>query len=284
MRRHVIVNSLLAASLALSVFMLEGRLEPPVQAGSETIQPTAAAAAVSYSPRAKLVDELAAGFKGRSADFQTSYRGDHADLVKAMPDLVKQALFRDDYSAYVLESYSYKIRTVGDNSSIRVKVRYRETPEQTAAVKEKSRQTLKEIIQPGMNEEEKLRAIHDWIVRHVRYDESLTRYTAYDAVVNGTAVCQGYALLMYRMAADAGIEVRIVEGTVDSGDHAWNLVRLDGSWYHIDATWDDPVPDRGSQVRHTYFLLSDEQIRKDHSWTRDYPAARQAYKGTASPS
>ncbi|OXM13655.1 transglutaminase domain-containing protein [Paenibacillus herberti] len=229
------------------------------------------------SSRAKLVDGLAKGFQSRGAEFQLTFRGEHEELVKLMPDLVQQALFQDDYTAYVLKSYSYKIQTARQTSTIRMKAEYRETPEQTAEVAEQSKAMLAKLVKPGMSDEEKVRAIHDWIVRHIRYDESLSRYTAYEAVELRSAVCQGYALLAYRMLSDAGLEVRIIEGTVESGDHAWNLVRLDGSWYHLDATWDDPLPDRGNEVSHKYYLLSDAEIGKDHQWTKDYPRAPKGY-------
>ncbi|MEI0738921.1 transglutaminase domain-containing protein [Paenibacillus sp. JTLBN-2024] len=64
-----------------------------------------------------------------------------------------------------------------------------------------------------MNDHEKIKAIHDWIVLHLKYDETLQKYTAYDGLSSGSTVCQGYSLLAYKMLKDAGITNRIVEGT-----------------------------------------------------------------------
>ncbi|MCM3748730.1 hypothetical protein M3223_15365 [Paenibacillus pasadenensis] len=228
--------------------------------------------------RSALVNGLAEGFQQRQTKFELSFQGEHEKLVDLMPELVQQGLFQEDYTAYVLKSYAYKIRSANGKSSISMTAEYRETLEQSAAVAKRSKAMLKELLDPGMDDEEKVRAIHDWIVRHVRYDESLSRYTAYEALTLRSAVCQGYALLVYRMLNDAGIETRIVEGTVESGDHAWNLVRLGGGWYHLDATWDDPLPDRGNEVSHKYYLLSDSEMAKDHKWTKDYPEAPESYR------
>ena len=66
--------------------------------------------------------------------------------------------------------------------------------------------------------------------------------TAYAALVNHRATCQGYCVLLYRMLRENGVDCRVVTGIgVDDGGeqlHAWNIVKLDGRWYNLDATWD----------------------------------------------
>jgi len=65
-----------------------------------------------------------------------------------------------------------------------------------------------------------------------------------------------------------------VVGEVYTGGHAWNLVKVDDEWYHLDTTWNDPVPDRGNGIRYDYFLLNDTDMRVDHAWEAvDYPKA-----------
>ncbi len=116
------------------------------------------------------------------------------------------------------------------------------------------------IIQVGMDDHEKVKAIHDYIVKHVSYDTSYKAYTAYEALVNRSAVCQGYALLTYQLLKEAGIENHFVTGTGDGQPHAWNLVKIENKWYHLDTAFDDPVPDEQGRVTYSYFNLSDEQI------------------------
>lgn len=67
------------------------------------------------------------------------------------------------------------------------------------------------------------------------------------------------------MLKEAGIENRIISRTADGQNHAWNLVKIRGNWYHMDVTWDDPLPDVAGRVTYQYYNLTDEQMRKDHS-------------------
>jgi transglutaminase/protease-like cytokinesis protein 3 len=206
-------------------------------------------------------------------DISLSYTGDRKELSAKFAGLMKDAIAADDYVAYTVDSYLYTIRTWGTDAKIHINVRYRESASQTKQVKQAVGGILDTIVKPGMTQEEKVKAIHDWIVLHTAYDQSLQRYTAYDALTEGKAVCQGYALLAYRMLNEAGIETRIVEGRVDSGSHVWNLVRIGSKWHHMDVTWDDPVPDRPGKVSYAYFLKSDKEMKRDHQWTKSYPPA-----------
>lgn len=70
----------------------------------------------------------------------------------------------------------------------------------------------------------------------------------------------------------AGVEARYISGEAGDELHAWNLVKLDGEWYHLDTTWNDPVPNQPGKVRYDYFLASDATLRADHSWEEEkYP-------------
>ena len=234
----------------------------------------------------RLEQEIAKQFQARSEHFSVAYTGDKQELSSKLTDVIRAALSHDDYSAYILESYIYTIRSWGNKSTIALEARYRETPEQTAAVDRAVSEALRTIIEPGMNEHEKIKAIHDWIVSNVEYDQSLKHYTAYDAITLGETVCQGYSLLGYKMLKEAGITAIIAEGTVNTGEHAWNMVKLNGAWYHLDLTWDDPVvtaaaakPAKGT-IRYNYYLKTDEELRADHQWTKTYPAASVSYADT----
>ncbi|WP_168123623.1 transglutaminase domain-containing protein [Paenibacillus sp. HB172176] len=241
------------------------------------IEATEAGAGEEISAFDKLELELSEGFQARADRFSVKYSGDREQLSAEMKSIIRSALARDDYSAYILESYLYTIRSWGNKSTITVEARFRESLEETAEVNRIVDETLAELIRPDMNDHEKIKAIHDWIVTHVEYDQSLTYYTAYDALKLGKTVCQGYSLLGYLMLEKAGLTVRIAEGTVNTGEHAWNMVQLDGNWYHLDLTWDDPVGATDSRIHYSYYLKSDEELGVDHEWTRDYPAAKVSY-------
>ena len=68
----------------------------------------------------------------------------------------------------------------------------------------------------------------------VSYDYTYSKYDAYNALINHTAVCQGYALLIVSDAFRSRLKTRIITG----GNHAWNIVSIGGLWYNLDATWD----------------------------------------------
>ena len=87
------------------------------------------------------------------------------------------------------------------------------------------------------NPYEKIKAIHDYIISKVEYDETLIKHSAYDALHAGTTVCQGYALLTYKMMQEAGVRTRIIMR--NDGGHVWNIVQIGPYWYNLDVTWDD---------------------------------------------
>ena len=129
------------------------------------------------------------------------------------------------------------------------------------------------VLKPGMSDYEKLLALHDSLVHHARYHES-GGGDVRDILCGASGSCEAYSSTLCLMLELAGITSRVVTGTAD-GPHAWNLVKLDDKWYHVDATWNDPIIANGGRevVSHAYFCLSDAEIARTHSWNRDlYPA------------
>ncbi|HIU44122.1 MAG TPA: S-layer homology domain-containing protein [Candidatus Ventrousia excrementavium] len=129
-----------------------------------------------------------------------------------------------------------------------------------------------EVVTSGMSDYEAAKALHDYLVLNCAYDMHYysgnipaESYTAYGALANGTAVCAGYAKAYQALLEAVGIPCEYVTGYGNGGSHAWNLVQIDGEWYHVDATWDDPVPNREGYVRYDYFLKSDAYMGRDHS-------------------
>lgn len=154
-------------------------------------------------------------------------------------------------------------------------------PDAAVKVSRKADEIVSAIIRPGMSDYEKELAIHDYLVNSCRYDvENFERDSvppegneAYGPLIEGKAVCGGYAKAMKLLLSRAGVECLVVTGISKGERHAWNMVNISGRYYHVDATWDDPVMDGGKQVlNHTYFNLTDSDIRTDHEWEEsDYP-------------
>lgn len=117
---------------------------------------------------------------------------------------------------------------------------------------------MEACILPGMTPLQIALSVHDHMILQNIYDDTLEKNTGYDLLVYGTTVCAGYAELYTQILNSVGIPCITV--TSEEMNHAWNLVQLDGSWYHVDVTWDDPSKDIYGRVRHTYFLLTDAEI------------------------
>lgn len=133
-----------------------------------------------------------------------------------------------------------------------------ETQYDRALYEQKVAEILAETVLPGMTQLEIALSVHDYLAANFVYDETKTYYEGYDLLVRGTAVCNGYAEAYMELLKRSGVECHYVISEIM--DHGWNQVKLGDHWYHVDVTWDDPIPNRQGNVEHTYFMLSDEKI------------------------
>jgi len=188
-----------------------------------------------------------------------------------------------DYEKNILFSWSFSYSTPLPSFTVTYNFAYLETQAQRDAVTTKVNTIIASIITQGMTDEQKEKAINDYIVSTVAYDTTLKEHSAYAGLFgNQKTVCQGYALLAYKMLTTAGLNARIVTGKVGSTGHAWNYVNISGNWYQLDTTWNDPVPDVVGRIRYDYFNLTDAQMStKKHVWTPSfYPTANTQYVTT----
>lgn len=127
--------------------------------------------------------------------------------------------------------------------------------EQEALLYEAGLATIASCIDEDMTDLEKLTALHDWICLNVDYGATLRSQTAYGAIVEGSAVCTGYAAGFAYLAELIGLEG--VATYSEDMDHAWILVTLDGVRYFSDCTWDDGKNAKMGLIRHLYFLFDE---------------------------
>ena len=131
------------------------------------------------------------------------------------------------------------------------------------------------LIKDGMTDEEKIRAIHDYIILNTSYDQeqanivknnvltgdenAISSNTAIGPLFTGKAICGGYTDLMALFLDKMGIKnIKIASDT-----HIWNAVYLDGEWKHLDLTWDDPVVINGDDtLTYNYFLISTKELKE----------------------
>jgi transglutaminase-like putative cysteine protease len=115
-------------------------------------------------------------------------------------------------------------------------------------------------ITPEMNDYQKVKYLHDYLATHVAYDSGGNfQHNLYGALVEKRAVCDGYAFAFQYLLSLIGIDSRIVYGSADGVGHAWNIVRMDGEYYHVDVTWDSTA-DETEPVTYSYFGVTDAFI------------------------
>lgn len=120
-------------------------------------------------------------------------------------------------------------------------------------------------LKSGMSDYDIELAAHDWIAQRITYNHSAASdpdshplaFTAYGALVEGSAVCEGYAKAMKLLLNSAGIHCITVTGTLSNQGHMWNMVKVGGKWYNVDVTSDDGT----AGLYHHYFNQTDEHMR-----------------------
>lgn len=163
---------------------------------------------------------------------------------------------------------------------------YYTTEEQETELGEAVSLALQGMNLSGQTDYVKIKRIYDYICSHVTYDydtlndSSYTlKYTAYAAMINGTAVCQGYAALLYRMALSVGVDARLIPGNANAQRHGWNIAKVENRYYNLDSTWDS------SRTSYAYFLKSDSDFpnhTRDSEYADDvfyanYPMSEENY-------
>lgn len=173
------------------------------------------------------------------------------------------------------------VRSIYDlNNALLGNIPYEIKEDKLTKAFEKAKEIVKELIKPEMTDLEKELILHNYVVTHSEYDidnyekDKITvdAGSAYGILVKGIGVCSGYAESLQLLLNLSNVECRWVVGMAgqpgNTGLHAWNIVKIDGEYYHLDATWDDPVPDMGNHLTLQYFNLPDDVIEVNHTWEK----------------
>lgn len=170
--------------------------------------------------------------------------------------------------------------TYGGNYTLGITVNKAYTEEEIDAINKIVNETINEKTTNSTPAKEKIKIIHDFIIDNTEYDKLKyenkedTTYksnTAYGVLIEGYGTCNGYADAM-AIFLD---KLNIINYKISNNEHIWNLVFLDGEWYHLDLTWDDPISDININ-RDTYFLITTETLEKINDGTHTYN--KQIYK------
>ncbi|MFJ7650086.1 transglutaminase domain-containing protein [Lysinibacillus sp. NPDC097279] len=247
-------------------------------------QKLAVTAPVVQQPETKLVvtnakemaDAMYSYYSSFSPTYEIQYKGSTERIEKIVEEAYDSAIKRDDYVYGHISKHSIRFEYGRKTAKIFGEQSYLMTPEQAAYVEMNAQEIVATIEKDAKTDVEKVRAVNDYIVANTAYTEQTksSPHSAYTVLAEHGGVCQGYALLAHTLLQKLGFETQYIVGYVGKEGHAWNLVKLDGQWYHLDTTWNDPVPDRSGAIRYQYFLVDDRTMARDHTWiANDYPKA-----------
>lgn len=201
------------------------------------------------------------------------------DYIYSIQNAIDRAFSKNPDLDYGYSGFIYSIYGQGTDRIIDIDIKYDLTKNEMIhmrnSVDEKAKKIVKEIINSDMTDFEKELALHDYVVNNSSYAiESLENNsvpiderTAYGVLVKGKGICSSYTKAMQKLLNLVGIENYYIKGYANGEAHAWNIVKIQGEFYHLDATFDDPITVNGEKIlSYDYFNLSDKDIWEDHSW------------------
>ena len=192
---------------------------------------------------------------------------DMDNLNEEMIDLFPDLFFSDRFVYTYSENEVMSIKYLFDQNIGVLKEEYDNLVNE-------SNEIIEEIIKDNMSDYEKEIAIHDYLVEHVEYDinneYSTKAHTAYGAIVNNIAVCDGYAEAFDYLLKKVGIKSKLIFGKTENISHAWNLVEIEDELYFVDVTSDDPINNEENIMSYNYFNVPYVLIMNSHEVFEDY--------------
>lgn len=196
-----------------------------------------------------------------------NYVPDANDLTKMFIELEDE----DAYDVICVNAYSWGITR---NNMLTLSVEYDLPEKKLKQIKKDTRKLVSKAASqlPADSSEpyDIIAAVNDYLCDTVTYPaaepyEEIT-HTAYGALKNGSAVCDGYSRAAKLLLNEAGVDCHMEVGETQGGGHAWNLVRLEGNWYQLDVTWNDAGSEYGEDTRRDYFLVTDDFMKQSRIW------------------
>ncbi|WP_261303567.1 transglutaminase domain-containing protein [Paenibacillus andongensis] len=229
------------------------------------------------SELAKKPESIIITYTSRESKDSASYIQGIKNAISHTQSSLEEELF------WNMKSLSYKMKGSIGNITITLKPEYLTTIEQDNFVNKEIDRILGEILTTEMTPFEKEAAIHDYVVSHTSYEDlDEIGHTAYSALYNKKAVCQGYAILTNLLLKKVGIDSKLVVGYLNDDpaqSHMWNVVNIEDNWHMLDTVFDDPAPDKPGVQSTDYFNITNESLLSlGHTWVEsDYPVADKLY-------
>lgn len=237
-------------------------------ADSEAVSATGAneyssiSSAAKYVKKQMLVRASQITFSYSGSGFNSDTLREHMDKILLKACEVTSKPTEGDYLRYqamrVERSYQY----TSTRANVTWKITYASTASQESVMGAEIKKAVKSLKLSNCTDLEKVKKIYDYICENTTYYGDGTNYyhSAYAALLDNSAVCQGFATLFYAMCVESDVEVRCVAGKAYSGgsmgDHLWNIVKIGSKWYNLDVTWDSVYYETG----YRYFLQNEDDF------------------------
>ncbi len=186
---------------------------------------------------------------------------------------VEKAYWAFDYEnpQFFWLSNGYGISYLPSGKVVSIKMKYSHTASEAAKLKPEFEAAAQKIIDKAMKEDnlfDQVKVLHDSIVEMTTYKNRGSSYIseADGPLVYGIGLCEGYSKAFMYLCQSIGIDCICVAGYAGE-DHMWNMLKLDGQWYNMDVTWDDPV---GGSMRYDYFCVTTTNIKADHTFDNKF--------------
>lgn len=172
----------------------------------------------------------------------------------------------------LLNNYVHPFNSFGsiifnfDDNVIEIEIKHTYSDEAIKEINTILDDFVEKNINNSMSTKDKIKIIHDYIINNTEYDKLKTENindntyqsnTAYGVLVEKFGICSGYSDTM-KLFLD---KLNIINYKISNDQHIWNLILLDGEWFHLDLTWDDPISDKNI-TRDNYFLIDNETLDK----------------------
>lgn len=196
-----------------------------------------------------------------SGDNSYSFYCDYDKCLDDIENLISQNHIISNINNFVHPFNSFDSINVDVSSSGKITVKNKKTynDDEIEYINTYIQEFINSNINSNMSNQDKIKVFHDHIINNTVYDVDNTdeSYTAYDLLTTGKSICGGYSDIMSIYLNTLGIQ----NYKITSENHIWNLINLDGAWYHLDMTWDDPVASDGKQyLIHNFFLISTNEL------------------------
>ena len=204
---------------------------------------------------------------------------------KAVEDRKSSSSSEGDYLLANWNGYSANVKYGSNYSKITYNMKYLTTYKEEKAVDKQVKKILDDLNVYNKSDYTKIKAVHDYVVKNIHYDYNYKNRSSYNAIVNKKCVCQGFGSITYKMLKELDVGVRYVVGTANNTSHAWNIVKINSTWYNIDNTWDENSSN-SNEISYKYFLKGSSDFyyhnRGDKyntsSFKKAFPTAKKSYK------